>query len=84
MAERGILFAHTTILRWVQRYVPDFEKRWLAYALPVGDSWRVDESYIKVQRWFPWLSRALIGVGSEIRFSRMQDRVWRGGWCPGI
>ena len=39
MAERGILLAHTTILRWVQRYVPDFEKRWLAYALPVGDSW---------------------------------------------
>jgi hypothetical protein len=35
MAERGILLAHTTILRWVQRYVPDFEKRWLAYALPV-------------------------------------------------
>jgi transposase-like protein len=27
MAERGILLAHTTILRWVQRYVPDFEKR---------------------------------------------------------
>ena len=32
MAERGILLAHTTILRWVQRYVPDFEKRWQAYA----------------------------------------------------
>ena len=27
MAERGIGLAHTTILRWVQRYVPDFEKR---------------------------------------------------------
>jgi transposase-like protein len=26
MAERGILLAHTTILRWVQRYVPGFEK----------------------------------------------------------
>jgi transposase-like protein len=38
MAERGILLAHTTILRWVQRYVPDFEKRWQAYARPVGDS----------------------------------------------
>ena len=49
MAERGILLAHTTILRWVQRYVPDFEKRWLAYAQPVGDSWRVDETYIKVR-----------------------------------
>ena len=36
MAERGILLAHTTILRWVQRYVPDFEKRWQAYERPVG------------------------------------------------
>jgi hypothetical protein len=48
MAERDILLAHTTILRWVQRYVPDFEKRWQAYAQPVGDSWRADETYIKV------------------------------------
>ena len=32
MAERGIGLAHTTILRWVQRYVPDFEKRWNQYA----------------------------------------------------
>ena len=44
MAERGIALAHTTILRWVQRYVPDFEKRWSRHALPVGDSWRVDET----------------------------------------
>ena len=28
MAERGILLVHTTILRWVQRYVLEFEKRW--------------------------------------------------------
>jgi transposase-like protein len=27
MGERGIELAHTTILRWVQRYVPEFEKR---------------------------------------------------------
>ena len=26
MTERGIVLAHTTILRWVQRYVPEFEK----------------------------------------------------------
>ena len=37
MAERGILLAHTRILRWVQRHVPDFETRWQAYAQPVGD-----------------------------------------------
>jgi len=46
MSERGVALVHTTILRWVQRYVPDFEKRWNQYALPVGDSWRVDETYI--------------------------------------
>jgi len=36
MSERGIALAHTTILRWVQRYVPQFEKRWCQYARPVG------------------------------------------------
>ena len=41
MAERGITLSHTTILRWVQQYVPEFEKRWNHYARPVGDSWRV-------------------------------------------
>src|SRR5271166_1637002 len=49
MAERGILLAHMTIMRWVQRYVPDFEKGRQAYAQPVGDSWRAEETYIKVR-----------------------------------
>jgi hypothetical protein len=30
MAERGIALAHTTIVRWVQQYVPDFEQRYEA------------------------------------------------------
>ena len=28
MAERGLDLSHTTILRWVTRYVPEYEKRW--------------------------------------------------------
>lgn len=32
MAERGLAMIHTTILRWVQRYLPGFEKRWNRYA----------------------------------------------------
>src|SRR5229473_3206660 len=32
MADRGISVTHTTILRWVQRYLPEFEKRWRRYA----------------------------------------------------
>src|SRR5258707_4640588 len=47
MAERGIGLAHTTILRWVQRYVPEFEKRWNRYALPVGNSWRGQQDYFQ-------------------------------------
>jgi len=49
MGERGIFLAHSTILRWVQHYTPEFEKRWRRYARPVGGSWRCDETYIKVK-----------------------------------
>src|SRR5215472_6597981 len=28
MADRGITLTHTTILRWGQHYLPEFEKRW--------------------------------------------------------
>jgi transposase-like protein len=48
MAERGIIVSHTTILRWVIRYVPKFEKRWNRFARPVNTSWSVDETYISI------------------------------------
>ena len=52
MAERGLSLAHTTIMRWIQRYAPEFEKRWNRFARPVGQSWRVDETYVKIKgRW---------------------------------
>ena len=44
MGERAIFLAHSTILRWVQHYTPEFEKRWRRYARPVGGSWRCDET----------------------------------------
>jgi hypothetical protein len=36
MAERGILLAHNDDLAEGAAHVPDFEKRWHAYARPVG------------------------------------------------
>src|ERR671938_1059741 len=74
MAERGITLAHTTILRWVQRYVPDFEKRWNRYALPVGDSWRVDETYLKVKGQWVYLYRAVDKAGRTVDFLLSKKR----------
>ena len=49
MAERGLSMAHTTIMRWVQRFIPEFKKRWRKYAKLVGRSWRVDENLYQGQ-----------------------------------
>src|SRR5467141_3933986 len=39
MAERGVIISHTTIMRWVIRYVPEFGKRWNRFARSIGSSW---------------------------------------------
>src|ERR1700685_4539829 len=59
MAERGLSLSHTTILRWVWRYAPEFEKRWKRFAQAVGRSWRVDETYIKIRGGWCYLYRAV-------------------------
>ena len=46
MAERGIVVSHTTIMRWVLRYVPEYEKRWDRFATAVDSSWRMDETAV--------------------------------------
>jgi transposase-like protein len=75
MAERGIDLAHTTILRWVQHYTPEFVKRWNRYARSVGGSWRCDETYIKVKGKWIYLYRAVDKAGKTVDFylSRKRD-----------
>ncbi|MEP7364859.1 MAG: IS6 family transposase [Acidobacteriota bacterium] len=75
MSERGIEMAHTTILRWVQHYTPEFEKRWQRYARPVGGSWRMDETYVKVRGEWVYLYRAVDKAGKTVDFylSRHRD-----------
>jgi transposase-like protein len=59
MAERGPSMAHTRIMRWVQRYAVEFEKRWRRFARAVGRSWRVDEIYVKIRGEWCYLYRAV-------------------------
>jgi transposase-like protein len=49
MRERGLHVDHTTIYRWVQQYAPELERRCRPHLKPTTDSWRVDETYIKVK-----------------------------------
>jgi transposase-like protein len=81
MAERNVDVAHTTILRWVQRYVPEFEKRWQRYARPVGTSWRVEETYLKVKGKWVYLYRAVDRVGLTVDFLLSESRDMAAAKC---
>jgi transposase-like protein len=73
MAERGLHLAHTTILRWVQRYAPEFIKRWNRFGRATGRSWRVDETYVKVRGQWTYLYRAVDKAGQTVDF-RLSSR----------
>jgi transposase-like protein len=74
MAERGLSVSHTTILRWVIHYVPEFEKRWNRWARGVNSSWRVDETYIRVRGRWHYLYRAVDKHGKTVEFLLRPDR----------
>lgn len=70
LAERGVSVDHTTIYRWVRRYVPEMEKRlrWYWKRPSFSHGWRVDETWIKVKGAWTYLYRAVDKNGDTIDF----------------
>ena len=66
--ERGLLLDHTTIYRWVQAYAPELEKRIRPHLRPTNDSYRVDETYVKIKGEWKSLYRAVDSTGRTIDF----------------
>jgi transposase-like protein len=68
MLERGLHVDHTTIYRWVQRYAPELEKRCRPHLKACNDSWKVDETYIKIKKVWFYLYRAVDSEGNTLEF----------------
>ncbi|MEK7915510.1 IS6 family transposase [Burkholderia contaminans] len=68
MAERGFEVDHSSVHRWVIKLVPLFEKAFRKCKRPVGKSWRVDETYVKVRGQWKYLYRAVDKDGNTVDF----------------
>ena len=68
LAERGLHADHVTVWRWVQRYAPEMERRLRSRFRPTNESWRVDETYIRVKGKWVYLYRAVDSSGATIDF----------------
>ena len=77
MTERGLSLAHTTIFRWVQRYAPEIDRRSRPHLKPTNDSWRVDETYVKVGGRWMYLYRAVDSTGQTLDFLLNETRSTR-------
>ena len=69
LAERGVEVDHSSVYRWVQKFTPQLEATFRkGKKRPVGTSWRMDETYIKVKGQWKYLYRAVDSEGQTIDF----------------
>src|ERR1700709_1288016 len=68
MAERAIGVDHSTVHRWVIKLVPLFERAFRKHKRPVGKSWRMDETYVKVRGQWKYLYRVVDKAGHTVDF----------------
>ncbi len=68
MAERGVRVDHATVHRWALKILPVLAAVFRTRKVPVGGSWRVDETYILVGGQWKYLYRAVDPMGQTVDF----------------
>jgi putative transposase len=68
MKERGVNVDHATINRWVNKYSPQLEENFRKCRRRIGNSWYLDETYIKVKGKWKYLYRAVDSSGHTVDF----------------
>ena len=66
--ERGVVVDHSTLNRWVIKYAPEVEKQFRRRQQPVGKSWRMDETYVRLKGQWKYVYRAVDKEGHTVDF----------------
>jgi len=68
MSIRGAKVDHSTLQRWVYKFSKLIEKKMRSMKKPVSTSWRMDETYIRLNGKWVYLYRAVDKYGNTIDF----------------
>ena len=74
MEERGVNVDRATLNRWVVKYSPEIAKAAQIKKCPTGQSWRMDETYIKVKGKWTYYYRAIDKFGKTLDFMLSEHR----------
>lgn len=77
MEERGVHVDHSTVQRWVVKFVPFLEAEMRKRKKSTGTSWRLDETYIKIKGKWHYLYRAVDKENNTIDFllTKKRDQI---------
>ncbi len=73
-AERNLFIARSTICRWVHEYGQELEKRVKPKLKKTNDSWKLDETYLKIKGKWQYLYRAIDKDGQTLDWMLSRHR----------
>ena len=81
MAERGVIVDHATVHRWAVKILPIMAAIFRRRKRPVGLSWQMDETYVRVGGEWKYLYRAVDKAGQTIDFLLRAHRDYVAARC---